>query len=467
MAWCRTRHSNLCCVRGCLCPLSSVAQSLDFCRTTRPFRLWLPCARTRLAFIHSLSGARASDGSFLTRATASYPPSLARALAEIAAPFLDSGGSQHSVRAWTSLLPARACWSTPHGRVEDASAAQPQCFRPLNLTCSAGSGLHQRISSRLLSGSKEEPVCQSELQPFLDDLRGFLRVDSESTWNSLLSVLDGQPFRLNLWHCLSLLCSDPDSDYFHVLREGVPLGVGSVIRQCSVMHPPAPPDSVRLPLQHCESAWKSAIDHADVVDELLAAELEAGWICEIPGGDEELRRTYKTCTGVGKLGVVLAPGRAPRLVVDSSISGVSPNCSANPPLMDVRRSIPLSDSLEQLVALVSSSAHPHSAFRPWPAVLPTPRPPLPMSHIEFRCPRLQFLLGSCSRASAASSQAVGPSPSLRFDLRGRHPLSSQPHLRPSMGLSHCHPVAVPPGSRELAQVCLGSVCSVDWVADGL
>ena len=68
-------------------------------------------------------------------------------------------------------------------------------------------------------------MCQSELQPFLDDLRGFLRVDSESTWNSLLSVLDGQPFRLNLWHCLSLLCSDPDSDYFHVLREGVPLGV--------------------------------------------------------------------------------------------------------------------------------------------------------------------------------------------------------------------------------------------------
>ena len=178
-----------------------------------------------------------------------------------------------------------------------------------------------------------------------------------------MSVLDGQPFRLNLWHCLSLLCSDPDADYFHVLREGVPLGIGSIIPQCSVMHLPAPPDSARLPLQHCESAWKSAIDHADIVDSLLASELQAGWIREIPSGDEELRSLYKH-TAVGKLGVVLAPGRPPRLVVDSSVSGVTsnthlPNRSANPSLMDVRRIIPLSDSLEQLVALVLDVAKAH------------------------------------------------------------------------------------------------------------
>ena len=159
------------------------------------------------------------------------------------------------------------------------------------------SGLHQRISSRLLSGSKEEPLSESELQHFLDDLRAFLHVDADDTWSSLLSVLDGQPFRLNLWHCLALLCGDSDSDYFHVLREWVPLGVGSVIPQCRVMHPPAPPDSVRLPLQHCESAWKSAIDHADFVDTLLASEVDAGWICEVP-------RRYKY-TAVGKSSSVL------------------------------------------------------------------------------------------------------------------------------------------------------------------
>ena len=167
------------------------------------------------------------------------------------------------------------------------------------------------------------------------------------TWSSLLSVLDGQPFRLNLWHCLSLLCADPDSDYFHVLREGVLLGIGSIIPQCSVS----------------KSAWKSAIDNADVVDSLLASELQAGWIREIPGGDEERRSLYKH-TAVGKLGVVLAPGRPPRLVVDSSVSGITsnmhlPNRSANPSLMDVRKSIPLSGSLEQLVALVLDVAKAH------------------------------------------------------------------------------------------------------------
>ena len=125
------------------------------------------------------------------------------------------------------------------------------------------------------------------------------------------------------------------------------LGIGSIIPQCSVS----------------ESAWKSAIDNADVVDSLLASELQAGWIREIPGGDEELRSLYKH-TAVGKLGVVLAPGRPPRLVVDSSVSGITsnmhlPNRSANPSLMDVRKSIPLSDSLEQLVALVLDVAKAH------------------------------------------------------------------------------------------------------------
>ena len=69
------------------------------------------------------------------------------------------------------------------------------------------SGFHQRISSRLLSGSKDEPVSTEELRPFLEDLRrrAFLHVDSDDTWASLLSVLEGQPFRLNVWHCSALL----------------------------------------------------------------------------------------------------------------------------------------------------------------------------------------------------------------------------------------------------------------------
>eukprot|EP00439_Symbiodinium_sp_Y106_P035117 s7754_g4.t1 len=122
------------------------------------------------------------------------------------------------------------------------------------------------------------------------------------------------------------------------------------------MHPPPAPDSTVIPLQHCDSAWKFALDHPDVVDELLAGEVAEDWIKLVSGGDAELRRLYPV-TAVGKLGLVLAEGRPPCLVVDISVSGITsntalPNRSSNPTLADVFNSMPLSDSAERLVALV-------------------------------------------------------------------------------------------------------------------
>ena len=91
----------------------------------------------------------------------------------------------------------------------------------------------------------------------------------DATWKHLISVQPGQPFRLGLWQSLSMVCADPDSVYFDLLREGVPLGISSPIPACKVMAPPAPPDSATIPLQHCESSWKSAIDHSDIVDDSM------------------------------------------------------------------------------------------------------------------------------------------------------------------------------------------------------
>ena len=100
-------------------------------------------------------------------------------------------------------------------------------------------GLATRVASALNSGSREPPLSDSDLEPFLSDLRSFLGITDEETWHQLLSVQPGQPFRLNLWHRLSLICADPDSDYFDILREGVPLGISSPIPPCKVMAPPA------------------------------------------------------------------------------------------------------------------------------------------------------------------------------------------------------------------------------------
>ena len=51
---------------------------------------------------------------------------------------------------------------------------------------------------------------------------------------------------------------------------------------------------------------------------------EAGWIEEF-SSLEDIRSRYPT-VACGRLGLVLAEGRSPRLVVDSSISGVTEAC---------------------------------------------------------------------------------------------------------------------------------------------
>ena len=78
----------------------------------------------------------------------------------------------------------------------------------------------------------------------------------------------------------------------------------------------------------------SARDHPEIVDDLIQAELADGFIAHVPGGLEELKTMYSR-TAVGKLGLVLAPNRSPRLVVDSSISNVTDptTCSCRESLM--------------------------------------------------------------------------------------------------------------------------------------
>ena len=109
------------------------------------------------------------------------------------------------------------------------------------------------------------------------------------------------------------------------------------------------------PLLQCCDSWKSAQDHPDIVDQLVEEELQAGFIELVPGGLEELQASYSR-TAVGKLGVVLAEGRSPRLVVDSSISNVTtntiiPNHLMLPRISDVLACAPLQMAQQQMTQL--------------------------------------------------------------------------------------------------------------------
>ena len=123
----------------------------------------------------------------------------------------------------------------------------------------------------------------------------------------------------------------------------------------------------RYPVATLRLRLEVALDHADLVDDLLATELREGWIRPVPGGDEELRRRYRH-TAVGKLGVVVSPDRPPRLVVDGSVSGVTsnthlPNKAPNPSLADVRKCLPLCPANESLAALVLDVSKAHRRVR--------------------------------------------------------------------------------------------------------
>ncbi|CAE7747975.1 LRRC45 [Symbiodinium sp. CCMP2592] len=211
-----------------------------------------------------LAGKRDSSGAFLTRTTACYPDGLCERFAALMAPYLSRS---------VGLVP-------------------------------------------FLSWETDAPISESELEPFLGDLRSFLGL-AVTDFDTLLSVPPGQPLRLFLLDALLQLSRDPDRPFVDLLLEGVPLGVDEPMPACPTLFPASATKDPSMDLQHCSSSWGSALSDLSTVDSLLQTEVSEGWVREVPGGLDSLVATYAR-TAVGKLGLK-APDRDPRLVVDSSL----------------------------------------------------------------------------------------------------------------------------------------------------
>ena len=90
----------------------------------------------------------------------------------------------------------------------------------------------------------------------------------------------------------------------------------------------------------CEGNWAGADADPQLTQSLIEEEIRQGWVEKIPGGLEEAKRRW-THLGLGKLNVVQAPGKAPRLVLDSSCCNVNQHCQLPetmvlPTIADVR-----------------------------------------------------------------------------------------------------------------------------------
>ena len=157
---------------------------------------------------------------------------------------------------------------------------------------------------------------------------------------------------------------DPDANFLSALLGGVPLGVNEVLAPSPAwpLHKTCSTDHERL-LDHLDS-WKSARDHPDLVDVLIAEELAAGFIAHVPCGVTQLKQMYSR-TAIGKLGLVLAPNRSPRLVVNSSISNVTvnthiPNHVLLPRISDVMSCAPSHMARQEMIQLALDVAEAHS-----------------------------------------------------------------------------------------------------------
>jgi hypothetical protein len=59
---------------------------------------------------------------------------------------------------------------------------------------------------------------------------------------------------------------------------------------------------------------------------LIDKEVEAGWVEIFPGTLEEAQQFFQHGLAVGRLGLGLSDSRPPRLVLDSTVCGVNPQC---------------------------------------------------------------------------------------------------------------------------------------------
>ena len=322
--------------------------------SNQPCILDLACSCMHAPGTHASFVGKCDGSGFLSRRTAEYPDQLASSLASLCAPFLTSLGSCSEFSGWRALLPHNPAWPLHSCRIEDGGGTtstacwlQPPSDDVLHDLRHRWSrrlfdaGLCVRLAAHLQLAPQEPPLSDSEVEPFLHDLFAAFQVPPADQAD-LLCIAPGQPLRLRLLKFLLSKLQDPEAALCDQLESGVSLGVGSALEP-SLHWPTRDAEHIIPELHICEGAWQSAESQPDIVHSLLEEELREEWISEY-ASLEAIQSEFPQ-VALGRLGLVLAEGRSARLVVDSSISGVTsssaiPNCISNPRIEDVSECAP-------------------------------------------------------------------------------------------------------------------------------
>ena len=124
------------------------------------------------------------------------------------------------------------------------------------------------------------------------------------------------------------------------LQHGVLTGAVSALPP-SLQWPAKKPDSALPPdLEICEGNWKMAKDKPETVQGLLRNEIANNWIVETSLSIADAREKWPLGIAVGKLNVVFAEGKEPRLVLDSAVCQANTRCH-----LPERLSLPMASDL--------------------------------------------------------------------------------------------------------------------------
>ena len=178
-----------------------------------------------------------------------------------------------------------------------------------------------------------------------------------------------QPMCLHAFEALARHCGDPDEHLFPHLRMGVPTGYLNDIPPSTCFWPPKGESaSAEIPLTLNLENWKSANVEPAVTSRLLQEELDAGYCFKFGGSVAEAKAYWPVGLALGKLGVVRAPGRAERLVLDNSVAGTNSQCHVPekqcfPNIQDVSHCFPLRESSERQMGICIDVKQAHKRCR--------------------------------------------------------------------------------------------------------
>ena len=329
-----------------------------------------------------IAGVRTSDGRYLSRQTAEYPPELARQFAQIIFPLLSDQNHELTLDDFEKWLPvkdihappfarqdgaglkSKGDWSGAHQFDDSFQALRKNFFRTI---------MEKRLDLQILQAFQQRqsdpPFTSDQLTPFKHFVDEFLMAQGmHPNWG----VPDDQQLCLYLLQQLCSCMQDPDVSLFQYLIDGVPLGIHEQITP-SGCFPLTPPDELFEPplLSVHHTNWQSAEDEPIIVQEVIDKEIEAGWVARFEGTMEDAQNFFQDGLAIGKLGLALSDSRPPRLVLDSTVCGVNlqsriPEKSSLPTARDVIYSYPLRNSQKPLsgVSFDVKSAHKQMAVNP-------------------------------------------------------------------------------------------------------